>query len=174
MDNGGTGGFHGNQYCPHHSDNLKIQGQHKCSTCIATTRSRQREQWNETPESKAEHAYCLYKNTRGRATRRRRFVDAYKVTMGCARCPENRLDCLQFHHRVAVRRKQGHTYHNRREIGSMTGRGVSLSAILVEIEKCDVLCANCHALETAKLMREIREERRKAFESKELSVLRTT
>jgi hypothetical protein len=161
----GHGGSHGNRYCPRHPENLKAKGQHKCSTCVAIIHYQNRQQWNSTPESKAEHAEYLYKRKRNRATRRRHFLDAYKETMGCARCPESRLDCLQFHHRVPVLRKSD-AHSRAREISSMTGRGVALSSILVEIEKCDVLCANCHALETAKLMREICEERRRAREPK--------
>lgn len=64
----------------------------------------------------------------------------HKATLKCERCPENHPACLQFHHRDGDE-KEG-------EVGRMVRQGYSISAILEEMAKCEVLCANCHAKET--------------------------
>lgn len=53
---------------------------------------------------------------------------------GCVRCGESDIACLDFHHRDAAV-KEGHVSLMRR---------FSLKRLLAEIDKCDVLCANCH------------------------------
>lgn len=34
------------------------------------------------------------------------------------------------------------------DIGSVIGRSYSLKRVLAEIEKCELVCANCHAVRT--------------------------
>ena len=61
------------------------------------------------------------------------------MRFGCLRCPEMHPAALQFHHR------------NPLEKAFSIQKGVTqrkhLDVLLKEIEKCDVLCANCHAKE---------------------------
>jgi hypothetical protein len=66
---------------------------------------------------------------------RQQFLLDYKAEQGCARCPERDPRCLVFHH---LRDKKY-------QIAQMPTNGFSLEKIRAEIEKCEVLCANCHS-----------------------------
>lgn len=68
----------------------------------------------------------------------RDVIQAYKLSKGCQRCGYNRsARALQFHHRD--KSTKDHT------VAIMTRKGMNISVIMAEIEKCDVICANCHA-----------------------------
>ena len=73
------------------------------------------------------------------AESRRKWIVEYKKTLFCVRCGENHPATLTFHHREALDKSF--------EIGNAICLGVSLKRLVEEIEKCDVLCANCHAKE---------------------------
>jgi len=62
----------------------------------------------------------------------------YKSTLYCMDCGENHPACLHFHHRKDEDKKF--------TIASVVSRANSLRQIINEIKKCDVLCANCHAI----------------------------
>ncbi len=68
----------------------------------------------------------------------REWFAKHKESLKCARCPESHPACLQFHHRDPSQ-KDGNvsTFVTRDHKGKL--------AILNEISKCEVLCANCHA-----------------------------
>lgn len=63
-----------------------------------------------------------------------RWITEYKVTRGCARCPERHPGVLDFHHEGEGKE------HN---VSNMVGH-TSLVKIQAEIAKCSVLCSNCH------------------------------
>lgn len=63
-------------------------------------------------------------------------IDKYKVNKGCYLCSESDPRVLQFHH-VNSEDKES-------TISKMLSAGRSLEKILKEIEKCEVVCANCH------------------------------
>lgn len=78
----------------------------------------------------------------GKKTRRRqrlrRWLDGYKRNeCECTRCGEDHPACLDFHH------------VDEKEVGvaEMVNRAFSRDAILDEISKSEVLCANCHRRE---------------------------
>jgi hypothetical protein len=74
--------------------------------------------------------------SRKRAVRRnRRFVEAFKFKNPCP-CGETESYCLSFHHENDD--KTGN-------ISDMVNRGYGLTRIQKEIDKCIVLCLNCHA-----------------------------
>ncbi|GAC1388941.1 MAG: hypothetical protein NVS4B11_04540 [Ktedonobacteraceae bacterium] len=62
----------------------------------------------------------------------------YKGKLFCAECGENHPACLQFHHKD--RKEKSFTISH--IVGSST---YSLKTIIKEIDKCEVLCGNCHA-----------------------------
>lgn len=62
------------------------------------------------------------------------LVNDYKSKKGCSDCGDTRSECLDLHHLMQSRRK----------VSNMVLSGYSLEAISEEIEKCEVLCANCH------------------------------
>jgi len=64
----------------------------------------------------------------------------YKSTLKCARCSEWRPECLSFHH-VDESLKEFN-------ISEAARSGRSIDKIKEEINKCIVLCHNCHAVET--------------------------
>ncbi len=78
------------------------------------------------------------KNRRFAKNRRKWLVD-YKKTLKCVRCEESHPAILTFHHRDNSEKSF--------EIGNAIKLGVGLTRLLAEIEKCEVLCANCHAKE---------------------------
>lgn len=62
----------------------------------------------------------------------------YKNTLKCERCGENHIYCLDFHHLNQSKKEYN--------ISSMIYR-YGRKTVLKEIEKCIVLCKNCHAKE---------------------------
>jgi hypothetical protein len=69
-----------------------------------------------------------------RFSEKRQLVQAAKVS-GCERCGETDAVCLDFHHRSP----------DEKLFTVSEGTTRSLEAIKAEIEKCVVLCRNCHA-----------------------------
>lgn len=69
------------------------------------------------------------------------FAWDYLSTHPCITCGERDPQVLEFHHA----RGQKET-----EVSRLVANGASLSTLKAEIEKCDVLCANCHRKLTAK------------------------
>ncbi len=78
------------------------------------------------------------KNKRFSESRRKWLID-YKKTLKCIRCGESHPATLIFHHKDSL----GKSF----EIGNAIVLGVGLKRLLAEIEKCEVICANCHAKE---------------------------
>lgn len=60
---------------------------------------------------------------------------AFKQTLKCNRCPENRWWVLDFHH-IDPLEKDNQV--------SVLVRKVSKERLMKEIKKCEVLCSNCH------------------------------
>lgn len=62
----------------------------------------------------------------------------YIVSLGlkCEQCGENHPACLDFHHINPVSKDL--------EVSALVARGHSIDRIKKEIEKCKVLCSNCH------------------------------
>lgn len=75
---------------------------------------------------------------------RRIWFDTYKATLKCSRCDESFPYCLDFHHRDSTTKK----FH----IGQGVNQCRTIKAILAEISKCDILCANCHRKLTYSLL----------------------
>lgn len=74
---------------------------------------------------------------KARRMRNRRFLIGYKNGQRCANCPENDIRCLDFHH-VDPSNKKYNIGHD---------SNLSLVTMVKEIEKCILLCANCHRKE---------------------------
>ncbi len=71
----------------------------------------------------------------------RMYIYEYLETHPCVECGETDPVVLEFHH---VRGKK------REAISMLATYGASIEVIREEIEKCDVLCSNCHRRKTAK------------------------
>lgn len=78
------------------------------------------------------------KRTLRRRERLRYWVAERRRRRGCSQCGETDPGCLDFHHRDGVTKTMG--------VGTMVTYGYGKRALMQEIAKCDVLCANCHRL----------------------------
>jgi hypothetical protein len=78
------------------------------------------------------------------------FVEL-KETFSCRRCGETHPATLQFHHRDPSLKEIS--------VALAIRRAWSQKRILAEVEKCEVLCANCHAKHHAREARDAREAR---------------
>lgn len=70
----------------------------------------------------------------------RSFIFDYLKNKSCSVCGEARVAALDFHH-------LGGKLFN---VSDGVSRGYSLKRIEEEINKCEVLCSNCHRVETSK------------------------
>jgi len=59
----------------------------------------------------------------------------YKLELKCSRCGEDHPACIDFHHK--------HSEDKIAAVASMVGRR-SKDKVLAEIEKCEIICSNCH------------------------------
>jgi hypothetical protein len=66
----------------------------------------------------------------------RQYVFDYLKTHPCVKCGESDPRVLDFHHRDPVQKET--------EVSKMVVNGLSLGRLQQEMDKCDVLCANCH------------------------------
>lgn len=64
------------------------------------------------------------------------YIREYKHRLGCYECGEDNADILVFHHLDPDTKLD--------DISNLVKRNVSYDIILDEIEKCIVLCWNCH------------------------------
>lgn len=91
-----------------------------------------------------EHRQRLYVLDAERRKTNARYVRVIKETNSCADCGEYFRDypeVLEFDH-IGTDKTAA--------VARMVGQGVSLSKILKEIRKCDIVCANCHRIRTVK------------------------
>lgn len=66
----------------------------------------------------------------------------YKKDIECENCGENHPATLSFHHRNPEEKEHC--------VSKMPANGYSIESIKQEMEKCDVLCRNCHAIKHKK------------------------
>ena len=61
---------------------------------------------------------------------------AFKATLSCVLCGESHAECLDFHHKDPSTKDS--------TVADIAGKALSMKRIMREVEKCVVLCANCH------------------------------
>lgn len=66
----------------------------------------------------------------------RKWIREYKANLSCGRCGENHIACIEFHHSDPKIKDL--------DISRVAGRGWSIERLLKEINKCEVVCSNCH------------------------------
>ena len=64
------------------------------------------------------------------------YIEDFKVSAGCAVCGENYPFALDFHHLDPSEKEAG--------LSTIQARGWRIERVQEEIDKCIVLCANCH------------------------------
>jgi len=77
-----------------------------------------------------------------RRYRNSKYIYDYLATHPCVICWEARPVCLEFHHRDQTTK----TF----EPWIYRWRDLSIEKLQVEINKCDVVCSNCHKVLTSK------------------------
>ena len=87
-------------------------------------------------EQRRERHKANKENARQRA---REFIAAYFATHPCVNCRESDPIVLTFYHVHGDKRNN---------VADMVRDGLGVESIKAEIEKCDVVCFNCHALRT--------------------------
>lgn len=75
-------------------------------------------------------------NTKKYIKRNRDFVDDAKQHLECKSCGNNHPAVLDFHHNDPLIKEEN--------VGSVRYSGCSIEKIQKEIDKCTILCANCH------------------------------
>ena len=103
----------------------------------------QSEEWKEYQRNYQRGWYERHKTKRlamiyGRKATMYEYIQDIKKQLCCADCGERHPATLHFHHLNSEEKKF--------TIGDAVNRGFSLNRIKKEIEKCIVLCANCHAI----------------------------
>ena len=91
-------------------------------------------------EHKREHLKNVHARKRKFRQETRQYVWEYLLTHPCIECGESDPIVLEFHHRHA----------KDKAVSVMVAGGYPIAAIQAEIDKCDVLCANCHQRKTMK------------------------
>lgn len=66
----------------------------------------------------------------------REYLQNIKISRGCLFCGEDHVACLDFHHIDPNEKEE--------TISAIPKRGWSYERIDKELEKCIVLCSNCH------------------------------
>lgn len=84
---------------------------------------------------------CKQTRQRDRRKEGRDFVIEYKKGKSCLKCGFDDYRALCFHHRESDTKEF--------EVSTYISQGASLERVKKEIDKCDVLCCNCHMIEHA-------------------------
>lgn len=104
--------------------------QSKCKECSSLSSKQHYKKNKDIYKKRARKNNTIY------LQRNKEFIDNYKINKCCEICGESHPACLDFHH----------TDPNIKEknISRMKVESYSISTIKREIEKCIVVCSNCH------------------------------
>ena len=81
---------------------------------------------------------CISKETVEQKRKIYKWVDEHKSSKGCAHCGADDKRCLQLHHKDSSTKKHS--------VATLIGKGYIFRTVKTEVEKCEVLCANCHSI----------------------------
>ena len=105
-----------------------------CRACFSV--ANKRNYWKDPDSVRSRVA----RNSARRRAESQRNAIEYLITHPCIDCGERDILCLQFDHMA----------DKKFDVSMMISTGVSWGRIAAEIAKCEVRCANCHALKTAR------------------------
>ena len=86
-------------------------------------------------------SYCVLCHNKTRSEKKRevkRFVNKIKKDLTCKECGFDNPHALQFHHVDPNTKKKA--------VAELISSGYNKDAVQKEIDKCIVLCANCHLI----------------------------
>jgi len=111
--------------------NWKVKNKKKQSRCRECSNKITRKHYEDNVER-----YRLNKNNRLREIKE--WFRSFKDELSCEICGEDRYPCLDFHHEDPNMKDL--------EISKCVHHGRSIESIKKEIDKCKVVCKNCHAM----------------------------
>lgn len=114
---------------------MKLENTHKASTTLSDLPIPMPCTTGINTESKNYNAWL-------RREKLRQYVYNWLATHPCVDCDETRIPTLQFDHIDPSLKRFNITEAVRRRVG--------LKTLQIEINKCEVRCANCHAIKTAR------------------------
>jgi|SRR5579859_851605 len=107
----------------------------------ARKKSRNRRQKTERERNLHAKGHKRYREKYGKKVRRQ--VQQLKIKLGCSRCGFNKhFAALEFHHKIRSQKSFG--------ISTAVSKCMNFEKIQKEMEKCVVLCSNCHRILTYK------------------------
>lgn len=99
----------------------------------------------EFTQNAARNKECGPCRDRRRRKKARDFIDECRSKFPCAVCGESDPYVIQFHHKDPdtkyVRQTKSHRITG---LSGMANSNSSINSIMIELEKCISLCANCH------------------------------
>jgi hypothetical protein len=106
-------------------------------------RNKSKFQWTCRPCHKTYRKEHYYRNRdkyltmiKDRQNAIKEFISDYKTSRGCSKCGENHPACLDLHHLDPTQKTI--------EPSHIGGRGWGMDRVQRELDKCVVLCSNCH------------------------------
>jgi len=112
-----------------------IKRRRDCKECFKILTS------NHYQNHKAKYVQTMKTHDQKYRDRNRKFLIEYLKTKSCVDCSNTDIRVLQFDH-VRGKKLDG--------IAQLVAKKYSISKIEIEIAKCEVRCANCHIIKTAK------------------------
>lgn len=120
--------------CEKHNEEKVLSGsRHRCRSC---NKEQQQKWYKNNREMQCEK---VTKNKKKNKEENRNFVLEHLQNNPCKMCGESDILVLEF----------DHLSNKKNNISEMISGGHSLETLKKEIEKCQVLCANCHRRKTA-------------------------
>jgi hypothetical protein len=122
-----------------HFNKSKLKSDGLNSICRECSNKKSKEYYSENTEK---HKKVILARNRKNAKKLRGLVFDYLKLNPCVDCGETNMIVLEFDHRDDVDKHF--------EVSQGIHRGLNWGKIKDEIDKCDVRCANCHRIRTAK------------------------
>lgn len=134
----------GHEFTPENTGWQRKHGKRFCRTCARQrdidnraadpegTKERQRQTMAAWRAANPERSRKTWVKNR---TRKKEWVQEYKRTLGCGLCPERHPVCLDFHHMDPALKDVN---------VSVALAHWSIERLEAEIQKCVVICSNCH------------------------------
>ena len=107
--------------------------------CRKCSNARSRKYYN---ENTAEHKKAVYETNIRHRNRNKQWAYEYLLEHPCVDCGEEDPIVMEFDHLPG--------YDKKYEVSGMIIKGYAIETIKKEIDKCDVVCANCHKRRTSK------------------------
>lgn len=116
---------------------IPVERRNREKICVPCRRLRAKEHYRRDP------AYYIAKARRNRresVARSQELIVDYLSDHPCIDCGETDVRVLEFDHREPSTK--------RKAVAALVAEGYGIDMILIEIEKCDIRCANCHTIRT--------------------------